>query len=100
MKISGTPYRTIWLNDDGWAVDIIDQTKLPHRLEVATLRTPQDAARAIKTMQVRGAPLIGATAAYGVCLGLRHDVSDAALAENCAYLAEQRPTRGKFALGS
>ena len=68
MKIDGKPYRTIWLNTDGKSVEIIDQTKLPFRFETVTLRTLDDAARAISTMQVRGAPLIGATAAYGVAL--------------------------------
>ena len=71
MNINGKPYRTIWLNQDGKSVDIIDQTKLPHRFEIVTLRTLEDAAHAISTMLVRGAPLIGATAAYGVALGLR-----------------------------
>jgi methylthioribose-1-phosphate isomerase len=92
MKIKGRHYRTIWIGEDGWSVDIIDQTKLPHRLEIARLATCQDAARAIKTMQVRGAPLIGATAAYGVCLALRQDPSDAALEEAIRVLAAQRPT--------
>jgi methylthioribose-1-phosphate isomerase len=63
MRIFGKPWRTIWLAPDGWSVEIIDQTKLPHALELVTLRSCADAARAIKTMQVRGAPLIGATAA-------------------------------------
>src|SRR3546814_13944382 len=55
----GKPYRTIWLNDDGWSVEIIDQTLMPHRFETVTLRSLQAAARAIQAMQVRGAPLIG-----------------------------------------
>jgi len=92
MNIAGKAYRTIWLAADGWSVDIIDQTKLPHALHIVTLRTLEDAARAIKTMQVRGAPLIGATAAYGVCLALRQDSSEDALARAIALLAEQRPT--------
>src|SRR3546814_690720 len=71
------------LNDDGWSVEIIDQTKLPHAFETVTLRSLQDAAQAIKAMLVRGAPLIGATAAYGVCLAMRDDDSDEAL--DCAY---------------
>ena len=70
MNIDGKPYRTIWLNPDGCSVEIIDQTRLPFAFETVTLRTLEDAARAISTMQVRGAPLIGATAAYGVCLAL------------------------------
>lgn len=92
MKIDGTAYRTIWLNDDGWSVDIIDQTRLPHEFVTARLTTMEEAAVAIKTMQVRGAPLIGATAAYGVCLALREDASDDALERAVAHLAEQRPT--------
>jgi methylthioribose-1-phosphate isomerase len=92
MNIAGKAYRTIWRAADGWSVDIIDQTKLPHALHIVTLRTLEDAARAIKTMQVRGAPLIGATAAYGVCLALRQDSSEDALARAIALLAEQRPT--------
>ncbi|HJO85416.1 MAG TPA: S-methyl-5-thioribose-1-phosphate isomerase, partial [Rhodospirillales bacterium] len=66
MKVNGTPYRTIWLAEDGWAVEIIDQTKLPHEFITVRLESMQDAALAIKDMWVRGAPLIGATAAYGV----------------------------------
>jgi methylthioribose-1-phosphate isomerase len=92
MNIAGKAYRTIWLAADGWSVDIIDQTQLPHALRTVTLRTLEDAARAIKTMQVRGAPLIGATAAYGVCLALRQDSSEASLLRAVALLAEQRPT--------
>src|SRR4029078_4545957 len=92
MNIDGKHYRTIWLNSDGWSVEIIDQTKLHFRFETATLRTLDDAARAISTMQVRGAPLIGATAAYGVCLGLRDDQSDEALDRACETLAATRPT--------
>ena len=63
MKINGRHYRTIWLAADGRSVETIDQTKLPHRFETVTLRTCEEAARAILSMQVRGAPLIGATAA-------------------------------------
>ena len=92
MNIDGKPYRTIWLNDDGRSVEIIDQTKLPHVFATATLRSLEDAARAISTMQVRGAPLIGATAAYGVALALRSDASDEALEGACAILAATRPT--------
>jgi len=92
VKIDGKPYRTIWLNEDGESVEIIDQTKLPHKFETVTLRTLDDAARAIATMQVRGAPLIGATAAYGVALALRADASDEGLDRACAELAATRPT--------
>ena len=79
MNINGKAYRTIWLAPDGWSVEIIDQTRLPHELAIVTLKTMEDVARAIRTMQVRGAPLIGAAAAYGVCLALREDASDEAL---------------------
>src|SRR5262249_32895769 len=92
VNIDGKPYRTIWLAPDGWSVEIIDQTRLPHSLTVATLTTLEDAARAIKTMQGRVARRVGATAAYGVCLALRQDASDAALDRAIGYLAEQRPT--------
>jgi methylthioribose-1-phosphate isomerase len=92
MKIDGKPYRTIWLNQDGKSVEIIDQTKLPHVFETVTLRTLDDAARAISTMQVRGAPLIGATAAYGVALALMTDASDEGLDRACEVLAATRPT--------
>lgn len=92
MNIDGIHYRTIWVAEDGWSVEIIDQTKLPHAFAVIRLQTADDAARAIKDMQVRGAPLIGATAAYGLCLALRADPSDEALARACDMLAATRPT--------
>ena len=92
MKVDGTPYRSIWLAEDGWAAEIIDQTLLPHRFEIARLETLEDAARAIEIMQVRGAPLIGATAAYGVCLALRTDPSDEALEAAAERLRRTRPT--------
>jgi methylthioribose-1-phosphate isomerase len=92
MNIDGKHYRTIWLKDDGSTVEIIDQTKLPFAFETVSLRTLEDAARAIQSMQVRGAPLIGATAAYGVALALRHDASDEGLDRACTTLAATRPT--------
>jgi methylthioribose-1-phosphate isomerase len=92
VNINGKAYRTIWLAGDGWSVAVIDQTRLPHELAFVTLHTMEDAARAIRSMQVRGAPLIGATAAYGVCLALREDASDEALDRAIAHLAQQRPT--------
>ena len=92
MKIGGRHYRTIWLNPDGWSVEIIDQTKLPHRFETVTIRACEEAARAIRTMQVRGAPLIGVTAAYGLCLALKEDASDDAMDRAIDDLARQRPT--------
>ena len=91
MKVRGIHYRTIWHKDDG-SVCIIDQTRLPHAFETLTLATLGDAARAIKTMQVRGAPLIGVTAAYGVCLALKAEASESALESACARLAATRPT--------
>ena len=92
MKIDGIPYRTIWPGDDGGSVVVIDQTRLPHRFETVTLRTVEDAAHAIRAMQVRGAPLIGVTAAYGLALALARDASDPALANAIEFLAAQRPT--------
>lgn len=92
MKIGERHYRTIWLNDDGWSVEVIDQIRLPHLLETRTLRTVDDAEEAIRTMVVRGAPLIGATAAYGVALALHADPSDAALEAACSLLLASRPT--------
>ncbi|MGH7033344.1 MAG: S-methyl-5-thioribose-1-phosphate isomerase, partial [Stellaceae bacterium] len=71
MKVAGKAMRTIWIEEDGVAVGIIDQTRLPHRLATARLETLDAAAHAIRTMQVRGAPLIGAAAAYGVALAMR-----------------------------
>jgi len=91
MKINGVAYRTIWLAADG-TVEIIDQTRLPHRFETVRLANPDEVARAIVTMQVRGAPLIGATAAYGVALAMREDASDASLDAVLAKLAATRPT--------
>jgi methylthioribose-1-phosphate isomerase len=92
MKIDGKPTRTIWLEADGKSVGIIDQTRLPHRFVTARLANLADAARAIQSMQVRGAPLIGATAAYGMWLALRDDASDAALERAYAALLATRPT--------
>jgi len=92
MKINGRHYRTIWLAADGRAVEIIDQTRLPHAFETLRLATPADAARAIRIMQVRGAPLIGATAAYGVAFAMHDDPSDAGLEAVIELLAATRPT--------
>ena len=92
MKINGKPYRTIWLAPDGWSVEIIEQTRLPHELIVIPLKSMEEAARAILTMQVRGAPLIGATAAYGLAMAIREDASDEAIDRAIAFLAKQRPT--------
>ncbi|KAB2941408.1 MAG: S-methyl-5-thioribose-1-phosphate isomerase [Hyphomicrobium sp.] len=92
MKINGKAYRTIWLAPDGWSVEIIDQTRLPHELVIVLLKSPEDAARAILSMQVRGAPLIGATAAYGLAMAIRDDASDEAIDRAIEFLAKQRPT--------
>jgi methylthioribose-1-phosphate isomerase len=92
MNVDGKPYRTIWLAGDGASVAIIDQTKLPRELAVVTLTTLDDAARAIREMLVRGAPLIGVTAAYGLCLALRSDASDADLEGASKVLEATRPT--------
>ncbi len=92
MLVNGKPFTTIWPGADGASVEIIDQTRLPHRFEVVTIRDSGTAARAIKEMWVRGAPLIGVTAAYGVALAMRGDPSDAGLAGVCAALAATRPT--------
>ncbi len=93
MKIDGTHYRTIWPDrGDGWSVHVIDQTKLPWAFETVRLIDLAMAAHAIRAMQVRGAPLIGATAAYGVALALRADPADAALEAAIATLAATRPT--------
>jgi len=92
MKINGKAYRTIWLAPDGWSVEIIDQTRLPHELVIAPVKSSEDAAHAILTMQVRGAPLIGATAAYGMAMAIREDASDEAIDRAIALLAKQRPT--------
>ena len=92
MNVDGKAMRSIWLEPDGWSVGVIDQTALPHRFATARLKTLQDAAHAIRAMVIRGAPLIGATAAYGVCLALREDASDEALERACATLLATRPT--------
>lgn len=91
MLINNNSYQSIWLNRDN-SIEIIDQTKLPYELSTVTLRTCQDAEIAIKNMQVRGAPLIGVTAAYGVCLQMKYDASDAALYKACDLLLATRPT--------
>jgi methylthioribose-1-phosphate isomerase len=91
VKVDGRPYRTIWPTPDG-AVETIDQTLLPHRFATARLETLEDAVAAIKTMIVRGAPLIGATAAYGLALALRRAADDEALGVAYRALLASRPT--------
>jgi methylthioribose-1-phosphate isomerase len=92
MKIDGKSWRTIWLEADGWSVGVIDQTRLPHRFATRRLTGLADAADAIATMVIRGAPLIGATAAYGMCLALRQDASDEGVERAYATLLATRPT--------
>jgi len=92
VKVGGVAYRAISLDGDGWGVRVIDQTVLPHRFDVVRLETVEDTARAIRTMLVRGAPLIGATAVYGVALAMRSDPSDASLDSAVELLAGTRPT--------
>ncbi|MBV9782869.1 MAG: S-methyl-5-thioribose-1-phosphate isomerase, partial [Acidisphaera sp.] len=92
MKIDGTPYRSVWVDQDGWTVRIIDQTRLPWSLEFRHLTTVEQAAHAIRTMQVRGAPLIGAVAAYGLCLAMRADAGTEAMERDAAMLTQTRPT--------
>jgi methylthioribose-1-phosphate isomerase len=92
MKVNGKPMRTIWLEADGWSIGVIDQTQLPHRFATLRLATLDDAVRAIATMQVRGAPLIGVAAAYGMALALKADASDEALERGYAALLATRPT--------
>lgn len=92
MKVDGAPYRTIWLADDGWAVEIIDQTKLPHEFVTLRLEGLDDACAAIRDMRVRGAPLIGAATAYGMALAVHMDPSDKAIAKARDALYATRPT--------
>ncbi|AOX17593.1 S-methyl-5-thioribose-1-phosphate isomerase [Kozakia baliensis] len=93
MKINGTPYRSVWRDaQDPRLVHIFDQTKLPWTLDILDLRDVEAVAHAIRTMQVRGAPLIGAVAAYGLAFALDDDASDASLEKNAAFLHETRPT--------
>ncbi len=90
MNIEGRHYRTIWTEGD--AVRVIDQTRLPFTFEVRTLLDLAEAADAIRTMVVRGAPLIGVTGAYGLALAMRADPSDVGLEAAVATLADTRPT--------
>jgi methylthioribose-1-phosphate isomerase len=92
MRVQGEAYRTIWPRADGRAVTIIDQTRLPHAFVTVDLTTVEDAEHAIRAMLVRGAPLIGATAAFGVWLAMRREASDAALDAAHRLLLAARPT--------
>src|SRR6185437_14925633 len=91
MKIGGKHYRSVWpIGED--AFGIIDQTRLPHEFVTLTLKSADDAAHAIKSMQTRGAPLIGAVGAYGLGLAVREDASDDAINQTVEMLAQTRPT--------
>ncbi len=92
MNVDGQHYRTIWLSEDGVTVEVIDQRRLPHEFITTQLRTVEDAVDAIANMTVRGAPLIGATAAFGVALGLRADPSADGLLNAVTRLIASRPT--------
>ena len=93
MKVSGHPHRTIWpARDAPGVVEVIDQTLLPHEFRINRLHTLEDAAHAIKSMVVRGAPLIGVTAAYGMALAVKGDAGDARLAHAHSSLLATRPT--------
>ncbi len=92
MKVKGIARRSIWLREDGWSLALIDQRHLPHEFRIATLTDCAQAATAIRDMWVRGAPLIGVTAAYGVCLAMRVDASDRALSDAIELLLATRPT--------
>lgn len=92
MNVDGVPYRTIWVNQDGWSINVVDQTRLPHFFEILNLKTLRDCCAAINRMVVRGAPLIGVTAAYGFYLAMREDASDQGMKNAYMKLFETRPT--------
>ena len=90
MKIESKEYRTIWFEDN--MVKIIDQTKLPHQFIIKDLRTVKDAVNAIKIMEVRGAPLIGGTAAYGIALAVQENNNPEFIKKSEEELIQSRPT--------
>ena len=90
MKIQNKEYRTIWYEDD--VVKIIDQTKLPHQFIIKDLKTVQDAIKSIKLMEVRGAPLIGGTAAYGIVLAIQENPNSKFIQKSAKELIQSRPT--------
>ncbi|TPJ46462.1 S-methyl-5-thioribose-1-phosphate isomerase [Mesorhizobium sp. B2-7-1] len=92
MNVGERHYRTIWLSDDRQSVEIIDQRWLPHEFRVETIGTVAGIATAIRDMWVRGAPLIGVTAAYGVAIQMKDDPSDEALDAVWETLSKTRPT--------
>src|SRR5271155_5054642 len=91
MNYQGKRWRTIWRNEDD-SVGVIDQRLLPHEFKTLNLSTMEDCAEAIRNMTVRGAPLIGATAAYGICFAWREDAGAAALDRAAETLLKTRPT--------
>ncbi len=92
MRVNGKHFRTLWLAADGRSINIIDQTRLPAEFWVVRLEHLAEVVAAIRAMQVRGAPLIGVTAAYGICLALADDPSDKALRTAYDQLLATRPT--------
>jgi len=92
MKIENKEYRTIWFDETNQLVKIIDQTKLPHRFIIKDLSTVKDAINAIKTMEVRGAPLIGGTAAYGIVLAIKENKDPKFIQKSSQELIQSRPT--------
>jgi methylthioribose-1-phosphate isomerase len=92
MKIEGKEYRTIWFDEENKSVKIIDQTKLPHQFIIKDLKTIKDAINAIKTMEVRGAPLIGGAAAYGIVLAIMENNDLEFIKKSSEDLIKSRPT--------
>jgi methylthioribose-1-phosphate isomerase len=92
MHINGKEFRTIWFDKKDQVVKIINQTKLPHKFEIKNLKTVKDAINAIKTMEVRGAPLIGATAAYGIVLAIIENNDPIFIKKSSGNLIKSRPT--------
>ena len=90
MKLEGKEYRTIWFENN--VVKIIDQTKLPHQFIIKDLKTVKDAINAIKVMEVRGAPLIGGTAAYGIALAVQEHNDPELIKKSAEELIQSRPT--------
>jgi methylthioribose-1-phosphate isomerase len=92
MNVNGVHYRSLWPNEDGKSIQIIDQTRLPLEFTILRLNNLETVAQAIRSMQVRGAPLIGAIASYGIALTMRQRPTDAALEGACRVLGQSRPT--------
>ena len=92
MKIGEKEYRTIWFDEQSKVVKIIDQTKLPHQFIIKNLKTIKEAINAIKTMEVRGAPLIGGTAAYGIMLAVKENNDLNFIKKSSEDLIQSRPT--------